>query len=91
MKNRWYTTTPSLQIQMLYLMDLWHHLNIFEFGKIPDRNAIVHDSKNPTICDRKVPIAWPAFVRKNALVPVLLYKHSALRVMYMNKRGAAEQ
>ena len=76
---------------MLYLMDLWHHRNIFELGKIPDRNAIVHESKHPTICDRKVWIAWPAFVRKNALVPVLLNKHNALGVMYMNKRGAAEQ
>ena len=91
MKDRWFSTTPSLQIQMLYLIDLWHHRNIFELGKIPDRNAIVHDSKNPAICDRKIWIPWPAFVRKNPLMPVLLYKHSALRVMCMSKRDAARQ
>ena len=74
MKNPCATTTPSLQIQMLYLIDLWHHRNIFELGKIPDRNAIVHDSKNPTICDQKLPTACRAFVRKIALALVLLYK-----------------
>ena len=74
MKNRWCTTTPSLQVQMLHLFDLRHQRNTFELGKIPDRNATVHDSRNPTICDRKVPMQWRAFVRKNALVPVLLYK-----------------
>ena len=91
MKNRWSTITTLPAIQLLHFIDLWHHRNVFELQKILIAQTNVHASKIPTICDQNTPMPWRAFVRKNALVPVLLYKHSALRVMYMNKRGAAEQ
>ena len=40
----------------------------------PLAQTIVHVFRNPTICDQKLPMPWRAFVRKNTLVPVLLYK-----------------
>ena len=74
MKNRWSTITPSPAIHLLHFIHLWHHRNLFELGKIQNRNAIVHDSRNPTICDQKIPMGWRAFVRKIALAPVWFCK-----------------
>ena len=74
MKNRWSTITHSPAIHLLHFIDLWHHRNVFELQKILISQTNVHVSRNPTICDQKLPMPWRAFVRKNALVPVLLYK-----------------
>ena len=74
MKNNWCSITPSPAIHLLHFIDLWHHRNVFELQKILLAQTNVHVSRNPTICDQKVPTACRAFVRKNALVPVLLYK-----------------
>ena len=74
MKNRWSTITPSPAIHLLHFIDLWHHRNVFELQKILLTQTNVHVSRNPTICDQKVPTACRAFVRKIALALVLLYK-----------------
>ena len=91
MKNRCSTITPSPAIHLLHFIDLWHHRNVFGLQKILLAQTNVHDSINPTICDQKISIACRAFVRKITLALVLLYKHSALRVMCRSKRDAAEQ
>ena len=48
--------------------------HVFELQKILLAQMNVHDSRNPMICDQKLPMAWRTFVRKIALAPVLLYK-----------------
>ena len=91
MKNRWSTITPSPAIHLLHFIDLWHHRNVFELQKILIAQTNVHVSRNQTICDQKISIACRAFVRKITPALVLLYKHSALRVMCWSKRDAARQ
>ena len=74
MKNRWSTITHSPAIHLLHFIDLWHHRDVFELQQISIAQTNVHVSRNPTRCDQKLPMPWRAFVRKNVLVPVLLYK-----------------
>ena len=67
--------------RMLHLIDLWHHLNVFDLQKIPVAETNVQVSSKSTMNDRKIPSPCRPIDRKITLGVVLLYKHSALRVI----------
>ena len=67
--------------RMLHFIDLWHHLNVFDLQKIPVAETNVQVSRKSTMNNRKISSPCRTIDRKITLGAVLLYTHSALRVI----------
>ena len=67
--------------RMLHFIDLWHHLNVFDLYQISATKKNLHISRKSKITDRKISSPFRTIDRKITLGAVLLYKHSALRVI----------
>ena len=67
--------------RMLHFIDLWHHLNVFDLYQIFATKKNLHISRKSKITDRKIPSPFRTIDRKITPGVVLLYKHSALRVI----------